>query len=558
MFEENSFYDPSFERRVRRLLGERYDRYHGRLQEMGRLAAEKIDGLAAEADKNPPQLVCFDREGRRVDQVRFHASYEEMRRLAYGSGMIAGAYTEKDRDPKVVTFALGLIFGMAESGLFCPICMTDGAARVIERFAAPELVKRFVPRLGATESPWEGAMWLTERQGGSDVGANSTIACDAGDGTWRLTGEKFFCSNLGAEVTLALARPEGAPSGTAGLSLFIVPLHVNGKRNGLVFRKLKDKLGTRSMPTGEVELEDAVAYPIAGPGQGFKAMAEMLNLSRMYNAVASCAGMRRGWREAALYAEKRSAFGKRLADHPLQQEIIADLAVETEAATALVFEAIRRLDRIDAGSTDATDKAIWRTLTPLIKLYTGKQAVWAASEAIEALGGNGYMEDYPTARLLRDAQVLPIWEGTTNILSLDFLFRACGKERGHEALFKHAEDLVAAATNPLLEPACAAARALLDEARAGIEAALALSPDLAARDAREIARTTARAIQGALLLDEANETLGGGDARSALVALRLLGCSPSLNASRYVAIVGGRPISIAEALHLIRPEMARP
>src|SRR5205085_1180209 len=138
-------------------------------------------------------------------------------------------------------------------------------------------------------------------------------------------------------------------------------------------------------------------------------------------------------------------------DHPLQQEIIADLAVETEAATALVFEAIRRLDRIDAGSTDATDKAIWRTLTPLIKLYTGKQAVWAASEAIEALGGNGYMEDYPTARLLRDAQVLPIWEGTTNILSLDFLFRACGKERGHEALFKHAEDLVAAATLPLPE-----------------------------------------------------------------------------------------------------------
>ncbi|HVY62916.1 MAG TPA: hypothetical protein VHF22_14760, partial [Planctomycetota bacterium] len=172
--EEPTFYDDAFANRIRRLLGDRYEAARPRLERMGRLAAGKVDALAALADRNGPELVCWDRNGDRIDDVRYHASYEEMRRIVYGEGTIAGAYAEPkaERDPHALTFALGHLFGMAEAGLYCPVCMTDGAARVIERFAPPALVKRYVPRLGARVDAEEGCMWLTERQGGSDVGAN--------------------------------------------------------------------------------------------------------------------------------------------------------------------------------------------------------------------------------------------------------------------------------------------------------------------------------------------------------------------------------------------------
>lgn len=544
--------DRAFVRRMRRQLGRDYAWCEPHLVRMGALAAGPVDRLAFEANAHPPELRRFDREGRRVDEVVFHPSYEELRELAYGNGVIALGYDDAARPapqgggraPHALVFALGYLFGEAEQGLFCPICMTDGAARVIERFAPPEVARAVVPRLAARDRKllWEGAMWLTEKQGGSDVGANSCEAREEG-GRWRLHGDKWFCSNAGAEVMLVLARPRGASAGTDGLALFLVLRHGDdGAPNAIRFHRLKDKLGTRSMATGEATLEGADAILISPPGRGFKAMAEMLNMSRLYNAVGSCAGMRRATWEAASYARKRTTFEKPLDRHPLQQEAIADLAVDCEAATALTFEAVRRLDRLDAGSKDEADRKLLRALTPLAKLATAKAAVRSASEACEALGGNGYVEEFVTPRLLRDAQVLPIWEGTTNILSLDLLARGFGRERAHETIRDEAARLLAGVRAPALAEAAGLVRETLAAVVAEADRALAAGDE---RPARELALRTADAFEAALLLSEAE------DARSELVALRHVALrlaprplsgvrpGPAIDDARYEAIVWG-------------------
>jgi len=267
-------------------------------------------------------------------------------------------------------------------------------------------------------------MFLTERAGGSDVGANETVARRDAGGTWRLTGEKWFCSNVDAEAVLVTARPEGAPSGTRGLRTFLLLTQGNA---GVTIERLKEKLGVRSMPTGEVTLCDAPAEEIGD----FRPMAEMMNLSRLYNAVATSAVIGRAIHEARWYAQRRQAFGKRVVELPLAQETLLDLEAEHLGALLMTFETVDALRRADAGDDEAA--RLLRVLTPVVKAVTGKLAVPCVSEAMELIGGNGYIEEWPMARLLRDAQVLPIWEGTTNILVLDAL-RVTRKERGHELL----------------------------------------------------------------------------------------------------------------------------
>jgi alkylation response protein AidB-like acyl-CoA dehydrogenase len=537
--------DPAFVRRMHRLLGDDYAWGAPHLHGVGELAGGRVAELSMVAEAHPPRLVRFDRDGERIDRVEFHPAYREMRRLAYGAGIVGLAYDEQahpggGRAPHALTFGMGYVFAQAEQGLYCPICMTDGAARLVERHGSEALRERWIPRLAGTspEDLAEGAMWLTERQGGSDVGANVARAVDAGDGTWQLYGDKWFCSNLGAEVMMVLARPEGADGGTRGLGLFLVPLHKgDGSRNEVRFHRLKDKLGTRSMPTGEATLEGARAWMLAGPGAGFKAMADMLNLSRLYNAVASCACMRRATFEALEHARRRTAFGRTLEEHPLHREVLADMVVETEAATALVFEGVRRLDRVDAGSTDPDDGAMLRALTPLVKMHTAKRAVAVASEAVEALGGNGYVEEFPTARLLRDAQVLPIWEGTTNILSLDLLLRAVGREDALAPMGRFLEaQLAAAAARPELEEAASLTEVGFHALREGMGDALTLGPEPDVRLARGFASRLARLLESAILLGEAAADLAAGDARAQAVALR--------HAARFVVMpddAGQRP-----------------
>jgi alkylation response protein AidB-like acyl-CoA dehydrogenase len=382
------------------------------LEEMGRLAPEFFAPRAPLADRHRPALERYDRGGRRVDRVVYHPAYREMTEAAYGFGLVRPA-DEAGPFPQIVKFALGYLFSQGEAGLYCPVCCTDGVARILERFE-PGLAERFVPRLTATDPRelLQGAMFMTEKAGGSDLSRIETEARPEGE-TWRLYGEKWFCSNVDAGLILTIAR------GPDGPTVFLVPAEVDGVRNRYRIERLKDKMGVASMPTGEVVYEGAFAYRVGEPGDGVRVAAELFNISRIYNAVASVGGAKRALREAVAATRDRVAFGAPVIRQPLAMQDLARLTVELEANMALVLESVRFLDGLDAGEAEDHDRRMLRVLTPIAKLITGKFAVRAASEAMELLGGNGYIEDFDTPRLLRDAQVLPIWEGTTNVLTLD-------------------------------------------------------------------------------------------------------------------------------------------
>jgi acyl-CoA dehydrogenase len=426
-----SYWDasPQFQQLVRRKLCDGAWRWaEPQLQAMGERAAIEVAPLAAIADREPPRLVTHDPLGNRINRVDYHPSYREMQRIAYGSGMLTMKYTphEHAADAPFVSFALGYLFAMAEVGLYCPLCMTDGVARVLVRHGSGAQIESVVPHLASKDldTLWTGAMFLTERAGGSDVGANQTTSRRAADGTWHLTGQKWFCSNVDAEAVLVTARPEGAAEGIKGIRTYLLLTRNNP---GVIIERLKEKLGVRSMPTGEVTLSGAAAEEVGD----FSATADMLNLSRMYNAVAAVAIIGRAIHEARWHVERRRAFGHRVIEFPPVQETLFDLEAEHLGALLLTFEAVDAMRRADAGDEDAA--RLLRILTPIVKAVTGKLAVPCVSEAMELMGGNGYIEEWPMPRLLRDALVLPIWEGTTNILVLDTL-RSVRKERGHELM----------------------------------------------------------------------------------------------------------------------------
>lgn len=411
----------------RKLSADAYAWAEPQLAAMGERAAKEVAPLAAIADRERPRLVTHDARGERINLVEYHPAYREMERIAYGSGMISMKYQthEHSHAAPFVGFALGYLFAMAEAGLYCPLCMTDGVARVLTRHGTHEQVMRVVPHLTSSDprTLWTGGMFLTERAGGSDVGANETIAMKDGSGTWRLTGQKWFCSNVDAQAVLVTARVNG--DGTRGLRTFLLEMRDNP---GFTIDRLKEKLGVRSMATGEVTLNGARAEEVGG----FAAIAEMLNLSRLYNAVASIGVIGRAVHEARYSIERRYAFGRPIIEWPLAQETFFDLEAEHVAAMLLTFETVDTLARADSGDADAA--RLLRILTPIAKAVTGKLAVPCVSEAMELIGGNGYIEESPMPRLLRDAQVLPIWEGTTNILMLDAL-RVMNKDGSHELLF---------------------------------------------------------------------------------------------------------------------------
>ncbi len=502
--------DPLAEAFWPHLLGkEQWEAVRGHFAAMGEAGAQATP-LSALADQQGPRLVTHNASGERVDEIVYHPAYRELEALAYGGGIVAAKY-----DPEFpgsqrsirhqVGFGAGYYFAQSDIGLYCPICMTDGVGRVLERHpdlpAAAEALAHIASRDPARL--WRGAMFITEKQGGSDVGANAVTAREDG-GTWRLTGDKWFCSNVDAEAILALARMPGGPPGTRGLGLFLV-LRDDPAGNGRTIRihRIKEKMGVRCVPTGEVTLEDTAGYLLAGIGEGFKEMAEMINLSRLYSAVASLAGMRRGLLEALAHGSERMAFGKRLWEQPLWRASLADLMAEHLAATVLVFETARALDRADTG--DESEGGLARLLTPIAKALTGKQGVFTVSETMEAIGGNAYIEESILPRLLRDTQVLPIWEGATNILTLDVL-RALERERAHEAFFARVnEGLAAAASAPTAIPARAVtqARAHLRLVQESLAELQTLDADSRQRAGRQWMEAAGRAFSMALLLEAA-------------------------------------------------------
>src|SRR5256884_1338822 len=410
------------------------------LTEMGRAAGDELQAWGHACERDPAVLRPFDAWGDRVDEVIYPQAWRQLAAQAARSGLVALPYERETlarcgAETRLVQAALCYLFAPSTATYLCPVAMTDGAARVLADAAGAgqshEVLGHLISRDPAKN--WTSGQWVTERQGGSDVGQNAVVAKRDGD-RWRLFGQKFFCSNIGCEVALALARPEGAAPGPRGLALSLVRHDgPDGSRNRYRIDRLKDKLGTRAMATGEVTLEGAHAELVGDAKRGFAQMTAMLNITRLHNAITAAAIMRRAVMLATAYAAQREAFGRKLQDHPLHREVLDQMAAEADGALYLTMRMAQLLGRIEAGTADAAEVALFRVGIALAKLYTGKQAVSVASEAIECFGGQGYMEDTALPRLLRDAQVLPIWEGTTSVLSLDVL-RVLRKPEALEAV----------------------------------------------------------------------------------------------------------------------------
>ncbi|MDX1386233.1 MAG: acyl-CoA dehydrogenase family protein, partial [bacterium] len=447
-YRPKNFYeeDPYFSSRIRNYLPEEDFAWAGELfQQMGELSAQKISPLVLTSDQNPPQLIPYDPQGNRVDQLEYHSSYRQIAKWTYEFGIIGLGHSPEFKDrgrsfSPLIKFGLGYLFSQSGSVLYCPICMTDGTLQLLERHGSTELKKKWIPRITSMDMKdfADGGMYLTEAQGGSDVGANTTEARQE-NGTWRLYGKKWFCSNAGSATAMVLARPTGAKGGTPGLGLFLVPWNLeDGTRNALVIDRVKPKLGTCEMATAEISLEGALAYPVGELDQGFNYMTEMLNLSRVYNAVWSIGLMQRSYLEARYYAANRIAFGKPIQGYPLVAQTLDQLQQASHRALNLVLETLSYMDRLERGTGDESDEKLLRLLTPVIKFYTAEKAIESAHQAIEIFGGNGCIEDFPVAKMLRDSQILAIWEGTANILSLDLL-RVMKKEGAHELFLKKYE-----------------------------------------------------------------------------------------------------------------------
>src|SRR5205814_1861152 len=303
----------------------------------------------------------------------------------------------------------------------------------------------------------QGAMFLTEKQGGSDVGLTTTIATLRSglrrglQPEWELWGDKWFCSNVSADIILTLARPEGAPAGTRGLGLFLVPKTLeDGTHNAFTINRLKDKLGTRSLATGEVTLQGAQAYQVGALDRGFVQMTEMINLTRIWAAIGSLAAMRRSYLEAVVHTRGRIAFGRPLAEHPLMRRQLVDLLIEVEGCAALAFETAAVLERVDRHGVEE-DRRLLRILTPLCKYYIPKRGEYVTLEALEMRGGNGYVEDWANPRLLRDAIVNVVWEGSSNVIVLD-VARAMAREGVDSALFAMLKNRLQALQNAVVVP----------------------------------------------------------------------------------------------------------
>ena len=475
---------------------------------MGEVAGGELDALAAIADRHPPVLRAYDEAGRRVDEVVRHPAYEAMERIAFERfGLAAMSHREgvlgwPGPVPHVVKYALSYLFAQAEFGLLCPVSLTDSTARMLRRFASEELRARYLPRLTSTEldSLWQGAQWMTERTGGSDVGASAAVACPGPDGTWRLWGAKWFCSVANAGAALTLARPEGAPPGTPGLAMFLVPRVLpGGGRNAWTLDRLKDKLGSRSMATGEVTFEGAVGYPVGDVDRGFAQMMQMVNVSRLSNAMRAAGIMRRSVLESVVHARGRSAFGRALFELPQLRRDLLEMLLDAEAGCSVVLNAAGMLDRADAGA--AGDRALVRVVTPLAKYWLTARARVVAGEAMTVRGGNGYVEEWVNARLLRDAYLGAIWEGSTNVVALD-VQRAILRAGAFEPLAAFAQTRLDAVTEPRARRWGDVVASTLDHLRRRTAAWPGLPGAERELDARPVADALYHVLAGALLLAE--------------------------------------------------------
>ncbi|HEY1955564.1 MAG TPA: acyl-CoA dehydrogenase family protein [Polyangiaceae bacterium] len=512
---------------ARKLPGDARAAIERELREVGAIAGGPLYKRSLEEGRDEPKLVPWDAWGHRVDRIEVSSLWREAQKIAAERGVVGAAYERKyGEHSRVLQFSLVYLLEPSWHVYSCPLAMTDGAGRTLLASGNTALIERALPRLTSRDpaKSWTSGQWMTERTGGSDVAISETIAKADGD-KFRLYGTKWFSSATTSQMAITLARPEGNPPGGSGLALFYLEVrNDDGSPNGVFVNRLKDKLGTRMVPTAELTLDGALATPIVGTRDGIKHITPMLTTTRTWNAVCAASGMHRAMTLAADYAKKRVAFGAPLVDKPLHVDTLGWATAETWGAFLLAYRAVELIGKEESRTLTEDEAQLLRLVVPIAKLTTGKQGVAVSSEALESFGGAGYIEDTGLPRMLRDAQVLPIWEGTTNVLSLDVL-RVLARGGSLEPLIREVARCVQNTTDASLRTAAeTASRAL---AHAG-EWVMTHAGDKSAveQGARRFALTLGRAIELALLCEHAQWALDHEkDARFAAAA-RLFAKTP--------------------------------
>ena len=494
----------------------------GDLTDLGEFAASAW-AQARARERSEPKLTHWNAWGERIDRVELTPAWLAAHPLAARHGLVAAGHeTAHGSAARVHQFAMVYLYHCASEFYTCPLAMTDGAATALKASGNQRLIERALPHYLSRdpEQFWISGQWMTENSGGSDVAATETIAREE-KGRWRLYGRKWFTSAINAQTALALARPAGAPAGSDSLALFYLePRKPDGRWRRITLDRLKDKLGTRELPTAEIHLEGTPAELVGDSRHGVRQIAPMLNVTRTWNAIGALATMRRCIALARDYANRRIVFGRPLAEQPLHQDTLAGMQAEFEAAFHLAFYVTELLGRAQAGQADESQQNLLRLLTPLVKLWTGKLAVTIAAEACECFGGAGYLEDSGIPQLLRDAQVWPIWEGTSNVQALDFLraFRATG---GLQPLLSAQRAILSQVQAPELEPCAKAARDGATRITEWLQKATAGERERLEAGGRELAFGLARMLALSLLTRHAEWALRAeNDPRPAAAARR--------------------------------------
>ncbi len=502
-----------------------------RYEVLGAATAGELLALGDEAERDPPRHVPYDAWGRRVDDIKTSPAWQALKDFSATHAIVATGYdTSLGAERRVAQAALLHLFSASSATAMCPLAMTDAAARVLLDVAPPALRDRLVPRLLSRDPKTfiTSGQWMTERTGGSDVSQTSTVARlvepgasgVAGEGdVYGLRGVKWFTSATTSEMALALGRIDGSPAGdgsdmtagSRGLSLFCVDVvkDPGAGYRGIQVNRLKDKLGTKALPTAELTLDGVHARLLGEPGHGVRNVSGMLNITRFYNAAAAASGMAQAVVRARAYSWKRTAFGAPLAGHALHASTLDDVEADAAGALALVMEVATLIGKTEAQTASDDEKRRLRVLIPLAKLTTGKQVVACVSEVLECFGGAGYVEDTGLPRMLRDAQVLPIWEGTTNVLSLDVL-RAEAKDRACSAVVEDLVARVAALPGQLPKKALDLLRDTVAQLAARTAELAAIGPRAVEENARRLALTTGYCVE-AMLLGETAAIVGKDD-----------------------------------------------
>lgn len=499
------------------------------LTRIGELMGGPVTRWAEETDRNPPQLERYDRWGHDISRVVMPESFTRSKRAILDAQQALRDDAKRSGvSPSLPLFASNYLLNQADIGMACALGTGGNMVRsLVSAYAPPDVRDYVLGKLNSGEWDGEAAQLMTERTGGSDLGALETTATRCGD-AWLLNGFKWFASNCAGEAFVVLAKPEGAPDSTRGVASFLVlRTRRDGSRNGVRVRRLKDKLGTRSVASGEIEFVDAEAFLLSGEpqadsgpadGKGLGRMMELTNKLRLGTASFAVGNARRALVEALCYTRQRRAFGEALIDKPLIRRKLAEMVVDVEAALALIF------DGTGATNHRQPQTIRQRIAVPVTKLRVCRLGLTAASDAVELHGGNGYIETWPVARILRDAQVNTIWEGSDNILCLD-VRRGMEQSRAHEPLLARMRDAVSVSDD---DETTRLVSQRIEDLDAAITAWTKLDPEVAEARLFPLAQFMGDVYAGALLTEQAAwERATRGADRKALVA--------RLYAQRYLA-----------------------